>query len=271
MAGLLFSGVHSVRLFALVLLIGNAATWLIAVGFGPLSSVRSAAPSVGLGKELLHYGARVQFGSWASAANVRLDQLLLSLLAPAASLGLYVVAVSYASVLMTIPVSVTYLMLPEVVRHGDATSARACVAQWCRRVFWASIAAGVALAGISVVAIPMLFGDEFRAAAPVAVLLIPATIILGTNLVFATAFQGIGQPEVGSTSEVVALAVTVAGLAALLPVLGIYGAAIASLLAYSARHVYLARKAIVTFGMSAKQLYLPHLDDVAMLLPQELR
>jgi hypothetical protein len=65
--------------------------------------------------------------------------------------------------------------------------------------------------------------------------------------------------------------VTVASLTALLPVLGIYGAAIASLLAYGARHVYLARRAIATFGTSAKDLYLPHFDDFAVLRPQELR
>ena len=262
---LLLAGIESVRPFAAVLLIGNAATWFIAAGFGPLKRALAAPPSPDLAKRMLHYGARVQFGNWASAANVRLDQLLLSLFAPAASLGLYVVAVSYAGVLLMIPVSASMVMLPEVVRQHQAGVARACLERWCRGVLWATCVGGAVIAPLGVVAVPALFGSAFQGAVPLAILLVPATVLLGMNQVLSTAFRGIGRPEIGSTSEVVGVAVTIAALAALLPRYGVYGAAIASFLAYGTSHLYLARKAVIVFESDLKSLYIPTRDDLTAL------
>ena len=261
MIGLLLAGIESVRPFAAVLLIGTAATWFIAAGFGPWKRALAAPPSSDLAKRMVHYGARVQFGSWASAANVRLDQLLLSLFAPAASLGLYVVAVSYAGVLLMIPVSAVLVMLPEIVQQHQAGTARACVERWCRAVLWATVLGGAIIAPLGVVAVPALFGSAFQGAVPLVAVLVPATVLLGMNQVLTTAFRGIGRPEIGSVSEVVGIAVTIAALAALLPRYGIYGAAVASLLAYGASHLYLARQAIIAFEADVKSLYIPTRDD----------
>jgi O-antigen/teichoic acid export membrane protein len=262
---LLLAGIESVQPFAAVLLIGNAATWFIAAGFGPLKRALGAPPSPDLATRMVHYGARVQFGSWANAANMRLDQLLLSLFAPAASLGLYVVAVSYAGVLLMIPVSAALVMLPEVVRQHQTGAARACLERWCRGVLWATCLGGAVIAPLGVVAVPALFGSAFQGAVPLAALLVPATVMLGMNQVLSTAFRGIGRPEIGSTSEVVGVAVTIAALAALLPRYGVYGAATASLLAYGASHLYLARKAVIVFEGDAKSLYIPTRDDLTAL------
>ena len=262
---LLLAGISAVQPFVAVLLLGNAATWCIAAGLGPWTRLLTTAPSIDLAKRMVHYGARVQFGSWANAANMRLDQLLLSLFAPAASLGLYVVAVSYAGVLLMIPVSAALVMLPEVVRQHQAGAARACVERWCRRVLWAMVLGGAVLAPLGVIAVPMLFGGAFQVAVPLAALLVPATVILGMNHVVSAAFRGIGRPEIGSTSEVVGVAVTIAALAALLPRYGVYGAAAASLLAYGASHLYLARKAVIVFASDAKSLYIPTRDDLTAL------
>lgn len=262
---LLLAGIESVQPFAVVLLIGNAAAWFIGAGSGPWTRALSGAPSPDLAKRMLNYGARVQFGTWANAANMRVDQLLLSLFAPAAALGLYVVAVSYASVLLMVPVSAALVMLPEVVRQHQAGVARACLERWCRGVLWATLLGGAVIAPLGVVAVPALFGSAFQGAAPVAAVLVPATVVLGMNQVISTAFRGIGRPEIGSTSEVIGVAVTIVALAALLPRYGVYGAAIASLLAYGASHLYLARKAVIVFEGEVKSLYIPTRDDLRAL------
>jgi O-antigen/teichoic acid export membrane protein len=258
-------GDRSVVHFACVLLVGNATGWLVAAGFGPLARIAAAPPTRDLAKRMLRYGVRVQLGNWSNAASVRLDQLLLSLFAPAASLGLYVVAVSYAGVLMMIPVSASLVMLPEVVRQHQAGAARACLERWCRGVLWATCVGGAVIAPLGVVALPALFGSAFQGAVPLAALLVPATVLLGMNQVLSTAFRGIGRPEIGSTSEVVGVAVTIGALAALLPRYGIYGAAIASLLAYGASHLYLARKAVIVFESDVRSLYIPTRDDLTAL------
>jgi O-antigen/teichoic acid export membrane protein len=268
---LLLLGDQLVLHFAAVLLIGNTATCLLAVGLGPVARVGAAPPSIGLAKRLLHYGMRVQVGNWSNAASVRLDQLLLSLFAAAASLGLYVVAVTYASVLLTIPGSAALVLLPHIVRQQREGTARACLERWYRRLLWATVLGGTLIALSGAVLIPALFGRAFQAAVPLVALLVPATVMLGMNQVLAAAFRGIGRPEISSTSEVIGVAVTVVGLAALLPGYGIYGAAAASLLAYGSSHVYLTRRALVVFGTDMKSLCVPTRGDLGALRSAAVR
>lgn len=262
---LFVTGSHSVRAFAAALLVGVFACWLMAWSLGPLRPALTAGVSSPLARRMLHYGSRVQFGNWANAANVRLDQLLLSVFAPAASLGIYVAGVSYASALLPIPFSATSVMLPDIVRQHGAGMARACLEQWYRRVLWTTLLAGAVLAPLAVFIVPAAFGDDFRGAVPLGILLVPATALLGMNEIVSTAFQGIGRPEIGSKAEVVGLLVTVAALAVLLPRYGVYGAAVASVLAYGSSHLYLTRKAVIVLGVDPKSLCVPTRDDVAAL------
>ena len=262
---LLAMGNHSVRAFAGAALVSAFAAWGVAAMLGPLRPALPAGASSLLARRMLHYGVRVQFGSWANAANVRLDQLLLSVLAPAASLGIYVVGVNYATLLLSIPFSAVSVMLPDVVRHHRSGEERVCLEMWYRRVLWCTVLAGAVLAPLAVVVIPFAFGTDFRGAIPIAMLLVPATALLGMNGVMSTAFQGIGRPEVGSKAEVVGLVATIGALGALLPHYGIYGAAVASALAYGSSHLYLMRKSVIIFGVHPKSLLLPTSDDVAAL------
>ncbi len=268
---LLAAGSRSVRAFATALLVGVFASWLVAGSQGPLRAALTAGASTQLARRMLHYGGRVQFGSWANVANVRLDQLLLSVFAPAASLGIYVVGVSYASILFAIPSSASFVMLPDIVRQHRAGMARACFEQWYRRLLWITLLAGAVLAPAAILIVPAAFGNGFRGAVPLGILLVPATALLGMNVIVATAFRGIGRPEIGSKAEVVGLLVTIAALAALLPTYGIYGAVAASLLAYGSSHLYLARQAVIVFGTDPKSLCVPTRDDLTALHAAWLR
>lgn len=262
---LLLSRDDSVLHFAGVLLIGNAAAWAVAMWFSPLRSLRAVPPSPQLGRRMLGYGLRVQLGNWTGAVSLRLDQLLLSLLASPASLGVYVVAVNYATLLQAIPGTAMLLMLPDAVAaHRDGREA-ACLAQWYRRVLWVMVIAAVVLAAFSSIVISTVVGASFSSAVPLALVLLPAMVVFGMNEVLWIAFMGIGRPEVASKSEVVGLIVTVLALAALLPAFGAYGAAIASLLAYGSTHVYLLRQASRAFGVTWRSLVtLTHEDFTAL-------
>ena len=250
--------------FAAAMLVGNAATWLLASALGP--RVRKARPSIDLARRMFHYGLRVQLGNWSNAANVRLDQLLLSLLAAPASLGVYVVAVTYANVVLTLPGSAALVMLPQIVDEQRAGTVRACMTRWYRRMLWTSAAAAAVVAISGTYMLPLLFGQPFDAAVPLLVFLAPATVLLGMNQILATAFRGIDRPEIGSAAEVVGLAVTIVSLVALLPRYGMYGAAIASLLAYGASHGYLLLKASRVFDANVRALCIPTRADAQAIL-----
>ena len=252
--------------FACALLVGNAATWLLATALGPRVIGANARPSLDLARRLFNYGFRVQVGNWSNAANVRLDQLLLSLLAAPASLGVYVVAVTYANVIMTLPGSAALVMLPQIVSEHRNGTAPVCMARWYRRTLWTSASAAAAIALSGVYLLPMLFGPGFEAAVPLLIFLAPATVLLGMNQILSTAFRGIDRPGIGSAAETLGLVVTVVSLVALLPRYGMYGAAIASLCAYSASHAYLLVKALAVFGADVRALCIPTRADAEAVL-----
>jgi O-antigen/teichoic acid export membrane protein len=259
---LLLARDSSVWHFASALLIGNAATWLVAGAFGPWRSVGTQPPSLTLARRMLHYGLRVQVGNWSNAMNVRLDQLLLSLFAPAASLGVYVVAVTYANVIMTLPTSAALVMLPEIIREHRESRSSACLKKWYRRLLWATVIGCAVVAVSGAYLLPLLFGQAYDDAVPLLAILGPATVLLGMNHIVSTAFDGIDRPQVGSAAELVGLVVTAISLVALLPRYGMYGAAMASLLAYGAGHVYLLRQAVTVFGGDFRSLCIPTSADV---------
>lgn len=262
---LLAAGDSAVSHFAGVALIGNLVGWVVAAGFGPWTRTAAAAASTDIARRMFHYGFRVQIGNWSNVASVRLDQLLLSLFTPASSLGLYVVAVTYANVLLTIPGSAAMVMLPEIVREHQAGTAGACAERWYRRALWASVVGATLLALAAVVLVPALFGSAFADAVPIAMVLVPATIILGMNQLLSTAFRGVGRPEVGSTSELIGVIVTLVGLGILLPRYGIFGAAAASLAAYTSSHLYLLRHAGSMLDGAPRSLYVLTKDDFSAL------
>ena len=265
MVMLALGGSHSVAYFAGATLAGTATAWCLSAAYGPFTRLVVARPSIALAKRMLRYGIRVQVGNWSSAASLRLDQLLLSLFAAPATLGLYVVAVSYANVLLTIPASAAMVMLPQIVERHSAGGARECLQRWYRRMLWTTVLGAIAIGLLGTIIVPFAFGSAFQDAVPLLVVLMPAALMLGMNDILSTAFLGIGRPDITSKGELVGLVVTVAALFALLPRYGVLGAALASLLAYSSIHVYLMRQAVVVIGSDLKSLCVPTHDDLDAL------
>jgi O-antigen/teichoic acid export membrane protein len=81
--------------------------------------------------------------------------------------------------------------------------------------------------------LPVIFGAEFRAAIPVALVMVFAGAVEAMNAVGAECLRGVGRPRAVLAAECVGLAVTVVALPVLVPMAGIIGAACASLLSYT--------------------------------------
>ncbi len=108
------------------------------------------------------------------------------------------------------------------------------------------------------VAIPLLFGHEFRAAVLAAVILVPAAGVLGVNFSLQEGVRGLGRPYLVLRAELFGLLVTAITLALLLRPLGLMGAAIASLLGYST----------VTFSMLASVRKIAGTSIASLILPR---
>ena len=88
-------------------------------------------------------------------------------------------------------------------------------------------------------------------------ILLIASIALGTGRVLEAALKGANRPLDAGIAEGAGLAVTAVGLAVFLPILGLKGAAITSLLAYSITVLVALRRANGAFGTKRAQLLKP--------------
>lgn len=214
----------------------TAAAFVVYAGAWPLGFSRALARS------LLRFGVRSHTTSVAGQLNERLDQLLISLFLAPVYLGLYVVAVTLTSLSSLIGGSVAQVALP-----ASAALERRVAHRTARRLV------GITLTGSALVTLPLLvftpeiitlfFGESFRGATDVARILLVAGVVLSTSRALGAVLTGLGRPLDAAVPELVALAVTLAALAALLPWLGLVGAGLASLIAYSVGLAGMLRRA----------------------------
>jgi O-antigen/teichoic acid export membrane protein len=184
---------------------------------------------------MLKYGAKVHTGDVSGLANQSLDQVLMAAWLPPVYLGLYVVAVSAASVSGIFSGTVQMVATPSITQRKTQTE-RAAVLQGVFRRYWLlSFVMAAMFAAILPFAIPLVFGSSFRAAVWPAEVLLIGVFLLGAREVLAGGARALGDPWLGSKAQIGALFVTVLLLYFLLPSMGIMGAAIASSAACAAQ------------------------------------
>jgi O-antigen/teichoic acid export membrane protein len=194
-----------------------------------LKSARGdAGARIGLAA-IARYGGRTWIGTLSGIMMLRLDQVLLVPLAGARQLGYYAVAVSLAEIPAAALLSVRDVAFAAATDRDDPS----LVARACRMVVLVS--APLCLLGVAAapLAIPLAFGDRFTAAVPMAQILFVASVPSGIATVLTAGLFGTNRPELVSLAQLTALALTIAGVFALVPTLGAIGAAWTSLAAYA--------------------------------------
>jgi O-antigen/teichoic acid export membrane protein len=174
---------------------------------------------------------RAQVGGVITLLNLRLDFILLQLLAGPAVLGVYAVASKFAELVKTPGMALTYVLYPRFARDGAARAAADA-----RRLMWKAtlLTTGVAVVLLAAagIVIPLVYGSAFASA------VVPAQIILlgltldGLGGVITGFLYGTGRPGLNSLAMGVGLAVTVVLDLILIPRYGAAGAAAASAVAY---------------------------------------
>jgi O-antigen/teichoic acid export membrane protein len=180
-----------------------------------------------------YYGIQAYPGVVGRELNLYVDQLLISVLLPIPFLGLYAAAVSAAGVISVASAAFFYLAQPEAQNSApDAvgeSSARMC------RLTVASLVPLAVVLGLAMPAIvPLVYGSAFKVAVPAAQILCAAAAIDGLIAALAGVALGSGRPLLSTIAQGSAVCVEVALVIALLPTFGIAGAAVASVLSYTA-------------------------------------
>jgi O-antigen/teichoic acid export membrane protein len=173
----------------------------------------------------------------------------MSLFIPVHQLGLYVIAATVATAPAFIGSAVSTSVLPTIASldscHEQVKAARRGVVLTLALTLVAAVVLAAAMHPI----IRLVFGRAFLGSVPSARVLAFAAVMISLARTFQSLNKGIGRPMDAAVSEGAALVVTAAGLAALLGPLGIMGAAITSLCAYSTSVLIGAKLAAKALGV----------------------
>jgi O-antigen/teichoic acid export membrane protein len=171
--------------------------------------------------------------------NLRVDQMLMAALLPVQTLGLYVVAVTWSSAVTPLPYALGNVLFPQTAASSDRDARHQVFATGSRLAVLSVAAVAVPVALITPWMLPLLFGGAFAAAVRPALVLVAAAAIDAVNMVLEEGLRGLGRPGLVLWAELCGLIVTAIALLLLLGPLGIMGAALSSVLGYSAVFVTL--------------------------------
>ncbi|MDA0163866.1 oligosaccharide flippase family protein [Solirubrobacter ginsenosidimutans] len=207
-------------------------------------------------REGIVMGLKTWLGGLAYTANVRLDQLVMITAVSSRELGLYAVAASLAGASTAFTSAVTPPLLTRTA------AGQTILPQTLRITLLTTTAISIAIAAVTPILLRVLFGPEFGAATLMTFILLAAAIPLAGGAVIGAALQGDGAPAVPSLAEGLALVITVGGLWLTLGPLGAVGAAIVSLVAYSASFVFQLVAARRRWPASLRQYLVPSREDL---------
>ena len=197
------------------------------------NALASGRARVWLLRPLAAYGLAQIAALTPATLNAQLDQLVLSQTVAPAVLGRYAIAVSLASLPIPLVAAIGNVAFPRLAAQRVVTDATRRM-QRNAIVASAGIAAAmlVPLAMVAYWLIPFVFGADYRGAVPLLWILTPGAVFLSCGQVAGDLLRGRNRPAVVAWAQGLAAVFTVVLLIALLPVIGVYGAAIASTAAY---------------------------------------
>ena len=215
----------------------------------------------------LSYGIKSYIANLFTFFNYRLDSFLVNFYAGAASVGLYSVSVSTAELIWYIPNSISSALFPKSSTIDKGTAAN-LTAQACRQTLVVSSLLALFLAVTGPFLIPFIYGDNFQDAVPAFLWLLPGILSVSLSKIISANLSGTGKPQYTTYTSAITVVITIALDIALIPLLGIVGAAIASSIAYIA-------SAILSVWWFSRETHtnwldviIPKRDDLSILLKQ---
>ena len=209
------------------------------------------------------YAAKVGFVNLVTLLNYRADVYIVATLTSVAALGLYTVAVSGAETLLVLTQVLAAVTLPRIgsMRPNDAA---VFTARCVRLSFAASLVLGFAALLLAAPAVRLFFGPAFLGSVPSLQILVAGVVALSIGGLLSNFFTlTLGKPQVPLLVAAIS-AVTCIGLSiALVPGIGIAGAAIAT----SSAYVVGQAVAIALFcrgsGIALSHVLFPSSGDIA--------
>ena len=193
-------------------------------------------------RPLTTYGTAQIAALTPAALNAQLDQLVLSQTVSAADLGRYAVAVSLSLLPIPLVSAIGNVAFPHLAAQGAMTR-RIRRLQRLAVIYSVLLTAGMLVPFVLAAywLVPLIFGPAYSNAVPLLWILTPGALFLGCGQVVGDLLRGCNRPGAVAWAQGFAAVFTVALLLALLPVIGVYGAAVASTVAYGIALVVMLR------------------------------
>lgn len=204
----------------------------LALGYafvGPRAWPRRPAVDAHLPRVLV-FGIQGQAGNLVQLLNYRLDAFLIVLFVSTAGVGHYAVAVALSEGLWFIANAVAVVLIPRLTAQNDEDAAMTA-AVVSRNTMAVTAVAAIGLAVFSPL-IPFVFGTDYRDSIVPFLILLPGTVALSSGKILSSYVFSRGRPIINTWIAGAALLTTLVLDLALIPPLGVTGAAIASSAAY---------------------------------------
>lgn len=226
------------------------------------------AGSVARLRDAFNYARRRYLADVASMLEMRLDIVMLGVLATAAATGVYSVAVAVVELLWFIPRAAETPLLSRFL-HSSPQEGVGLVAISVRLTV---VLQAIMLIGASLLlkpAIALVFGPAFDGASLLFWILAPGVVangLVGPLISYLTA-RGHLFPALSAGTVIANVLLN----ALLIPTMGAGGAALASSVTYAAGSAWLVWRFSVETGCGPRELFIPRLSDLRVLLMREDR
>lgn len=242
-----------------------------------LSTDVSTEDEPGQLQRALRFGIKGYAANALQTLNYRVNVFVLAALAPAATVGTFSVALGVTAALWLLPQALSDVLFPRVAAlsasdHQDAEAHRDFViGKSLRHTTLIVVAGAVALAVALWLLIVPVYGEEFRPAIELGLILIPGVCLLGIAGILSAVIIGRGRPELGLYIALISTPLTMVAYALLIPPFEATGAAWATSLSFTTNFVLAAFFFRRVTGLRVAPLLLPtrsELDDYRGLPPK---
>ena len=213
----------------------------------------------------IRFGLKASLTVVLSVVNQRVDLIILNAFAPQATVGHYSVALSLTALQLLLPSSIGMVVFPRVssLAQAEATEDRdLVVSKSVKHAILVSIGGAIAMAG-ALLAVPLVFGSDFRPAVFLGWILIPGTAALGLSSVLAATIVGSGRPGYLLRAAALVTPVTLVLYFLLISQFEATGAAVASTASYMMTLVLVWRYFRRVTGIQGVRTLLPGLAELA--------
>ena len=195
-------------------------------------------------RTVLAFGRDGYIGYLSPVDSFRLDQLAVGFLLSPRELGFYVVGAAFTNIGRMVAKNLGLSATAEIASQTDPEAQRRAVRHTLLLTGGIITSLTVALAVFVIPAIPLFFGNRYRASIPVAEILLVAYWLLALKRVVVDVMRGIGETRAGTRAEILNLALFVAGVVPLGLWLGGKGVALALVLAAAGGSVLLVTNVV---------------------------